>query len=170
MELPKRTKYVVTCGAFSEEMSAIRYAELISSKGLRATVSETDTDPTANITAAIMLIAEQLQQTNEKIDILLKAIPEPAATLQEEKKEEPEKNDIPLVASICAANGGLGAFLKTRRIALNLTRRQLAHRIGVGENQIIRYENGTTKPRRNRLVELCTILDISNKDIEQYLH
>jgi len=57
--------------------------------------------------------------------------------------------------------------LKTKRLAWNLTQKQLAEIIGVSESVISRWENGSRFPRFNMLVKIAEHFNLT---IEQLLN
>ena len=83
-------KYAVIVGEFNEETAAVCYSELLAAKGINATVEPREKkDLRANLTDALMLIAEQLQQSN---DMQAKVY----AKVLGKKEEKPVIEDIPV--------------------------------------------------------------------------
>ncbi len=62
-------------------------------------------------------------------------------------------------------------LLKSFREAAKLTQAELAEKIGVSRQTIIRYENGTHSPKSNELLKMsklfnCSIDELLNNDVK----
>lgn len=55
---------------------------------------------------------------------------------------------------------GLGKRLQQRRIELNMTRSQLAHKLHVTPSAIANYENGISSPKPDILISLFGALEV----------
>lgn len=77
--------------------------------------------------------------------------------------EEMEEKDVEF-RRIWEANQGkreLGILVLERRLALGMSQRELADRIGTSQNRIYLIENGEANPTLDTLQRLVTVLDVS---------
>jgi transcriptional regulator with XRE-family HTH domain len=63
--------------------------------------------------------------------------------------------------SINAVDIYIGARMRERRLALNLSQADLGEVLGVSFQQVQKYEGGKNRVSAARLFEICKILDLS---------
>ena len=71
-----------------------------------------------------------------------------------------------MVSKVSSAqfNSTVGAFLRRRRVALNLSGNELGQALGLSQQQISRYEQGVTSMTLCRFNVFMTVLDFSWND------
>ena len=63
--------------------------------------------------------------------------------------------------SISAVDIYIGARMRERRLALNLSQAGLGEVLGVSFQQVQKYEKGVNRVSASRLFEICKILNVS---------
>lgn len=61
----------------------------------------------------------------------------------------------------------IGSRIKERREQLGMTQRQLADKLGVTKSAICNYENGTSKPKEDVLLNVFKVLSVAPNYIYQ---
>ncbi|TGE35924.1 XRE family transcriptional regulator [Desulfosporosinus fructosivorans] len=56
--------------------------------------------------------------------------------------------------------GNIPNIIRTYRLKMNLSQRELAHTLGKSKNVISNWENGVNKPDADMIEKLCAILNI----------
>ena len=63
--------------------------------------------------------------------------------------------------SATAIDAYIGARMRERRLALNMSQAQLSKELGVSFQQIQKYETGVNRVSAARLFEICKVLNVS---------
>jgi len=61
----------------------------------------------------------------------------------------------------------IGEIIKTGREMLNMTQEELAQKIRVGTQTIVKYESGEQIPSNQTILKLSTVLDIPASELLQ---
>lgn len=150
-QIPKR--YSVNVGEFNYEKSAIERAELCKRSGIMAEVRDLGNNDMGNLTAAVLLIAEQLKDLNAKVDALTVKLSERAVT-PEAKAEKPAKEEK------TSERSNLSKMLISARQTLGLSQAAASTKAGLGATVLQRWETGSVFPRQANLRGYCAALGI----------
>lgn len=137
-DIPTEHRYIVNIGTFKTEQSAVARQKAASQYGLKADIIDTTDDPYCNMTAALMLIAEQLAELNRNIQQRQDTVSESQVLLTTVLKDE----------------------ILRRRKARGLSQAELGAICGVTASAICKIESGDSPGRPVLINKICDVLKI----------